>query len=87
MPYWTFVEAQILEALGVDYIDESEVLLLRMKSIILINTNLRFLLSAVADWASAAPRWKGVYDSCKGEPGTGNVVSSTAYAGDGSIRE
>lgn len=26
MPHWTFVEAQILEAIEIDYIDESEVL-------------------------------------------------------------
>lgn len=42
-----FVEAQVLEALGVDMIDESEVLTLRMNAFTLIRKNLPFHLSAV----------------------------------------
>ena len=45
------VEAQVLEALGVDYIDESEVLLLLMKIIILINMISKFhLFVGVGTW-------------------------------------
>ena len=46
-----FVEAQILEALGVDYIDESEVLTPPMKSTTSTSTSLAFLLFVVvATW-------------------------------------
>ena len=47
-----FVEAQILEALGVDYIDESEVLTPPMRPITSGSTTSRFPSSAVAaTWA------------------------------------
>ena len=44
-----FAEAQMLEALEVDFIDESEVLLLQMKRIISGNTILRHPLSVVLE--------------------------------------
>lgn len=42
-----FVEAQVLEAIEIDYIDESEVLSPRMMSTISINAILKYPLSAV----------------------------------------
>ena len=47
MPHRSFVEAQVLEAIGIDFVDESEVLTPQMRAIMSGNMILKCLLFVV----------------------------------------
>ncbi|MEG0440649.1 MAG: pyridoxal 5'-phosphate synthase lyase subunit PdxS, partial [Solibacillus sp.] len=77
-----FVEAQILEALGVDYIDESEVLTPADDNYHIDKTNFKVPFVCGAKNLGEALRRIGEGASMirtKGEPGTGNVVEAVRH--------
>ena len=82
MPSGHFVEAQILEALGVDYIDESEVLTPADESYHIDKTQFKTPFVCGARNLAEALRRIGEGASMirtKGEAGTGNVVEAVKH--------
>jgi pyridoxal 5'-phosphate synthase pdxS subunit len=77
-----FVEAQILEAIGVDYIDESEVLTRLMRRITSTKHDLKSHLSVVvATWEKpCAGLAKARQCPHQGEAGSGDVVEAVRHA-------
>jgi len=77
-----FVEAQVLEALGVDYIDESEVLTPADESYHINKLNFKVPFVCGARNLGEALRRIGegaAMIRTKGEPGTGNIVESVRH--------
>ncbi|MEZ5342334.1 MAG: pyridoxal 5'-phosphate synthase lyase subunit PdxS [Acidimicrobiales bacterium] len=72
-----FVEAQILQQLGVDYVDESEVLPRPTRPTTSTSSCSRWLFVCGATNLGEALRRisEGVHDSSAGEAGTGNIVA------------
>ncbi len=76
-----FVEAQILEAIEIDYIDESEVLSRLMMFTILTSASSRFRLYVEPKtWGGTSQNRRGAsMIRTKGEPGTGDVVQAVRH--------
>ncbi|EQD56222.1 pyridoxal biosynthesis lyase PdxS, partial [mine drainage metagenome] len=78
-----FVEAQILESLGVDYIDESEVLTPADEEFHIDKT--KFKIPFVCGARNLGEALRRIAEGAamirtKGEPGTGNVVEAVRHA-------
>ena len=81
-----FVEAQVLEALGVDYIDESEVLTPADEQYHIDKHDIQGAVRLRRD-ATWARRCGGIGEGAamirsKGEPGTGNIVEAVRHLRD-----
>jgi pyridoxal 5'-phosphate synthase pdxS subunit len=77
-----FVEAQILEAIGVDYIDESEVLTPADEDYHINKMNFKVPFVCGAKNLGEALRRIGegaALMRCKGEPGTGNIIEAVRH--------